>query len=168
MANRPKPTRIKQLEGNPGKRSLNKKEPQPANKEPECPSFLTKYARIEFKRVCFELREMGILHSADTGVIACLAEAWADWRKAREEIAKKGRWTEEKAMSGAIYYAHYPWMTLEKKAKADILKFSVELGLSPSARSRIQITEKAQVDEMEKYLSGGKKPIESRKENYKH
>mgnify|MGYP006980038133 CR=1 FL=1 len=38
MAGRkPKPTAVKKLEGNPGKRKLNKKEPIPAKEMPECP-----------------------------------------------------------------------------------------------------------------------------------
>ena len=41
MAGRkPKPTAIKKLEGNPGKRKLNTKEPIPAKGMPECPQWL--------------------------------------------------------------------------------------------------------------------------------
>ena len=34
---KPKPTAIKKLEGNPGKRKLNQNEPQPEKTAPECP-----------------------------------------------------------------------------------------------------------------------------------
>ncbi|MDD6036563.1 MAG: response regulator [Lachnospiraceae bacterium] len=41
MAGRkPKPTAVKELEGNPGKRKLNKKEPKPEKGMPECPEWL--------------------------------------------------------------------------------------------------------------------------------
>ena len=41
MAGRkPKPTAIKELEGNPGKRKLNKKEPKPEKGMPVCPEWL--------------------------------------------------------------------------------------------------------------------------------
>lgn len=41
MAGRkPKPTAIKELEGNPGKRKLNKKEPKPDKGMPVCPEWL--------------------------------------------------------------------------------------------------------------------------------
>lgn len=33
----PKPTAIKELEGNPGKRPLNKNEPKPKQTAPKCP-----------------------------------------------------------------------------------------------------------------------------------
>ena len=37
---KPKPTALKVLEGNPGKRPLNENEPKPERKAPECPSWL--------------------------------------------------------------------------------------------------------------------------------
>lgn len=41
MAGRkPKPTAVKKLEGSPGKRKLNKKEPVPSKGMPECPDWL--------------------------------------------------------------------------------------------------------------------------------
>ena len=41
MAGRkPKPTAVKKLEGNPGKRKLNTKEPVPAKGMPDCPEWL--------------------------------------------------------------------------------------------------------------------------------
>ena len=44
MAGRkPKPTAVKKLEGNPGKRKLNMKEPVPAKGMPTCPDWLIQY-----------------------------------------------------------------------------------------------------------------------------
>ena len=41
MAGRkPKPTAVKKLEGNPGKRKLNTKEPNPGKGMPDCPAWL--------------------------------------------------------------------------------------------------------------------------------
>lgn len=37
---KPKPTAIKELEGNPGKRPLNANEPRPERKAPRCPAWL--------------------------------------------------------------------------------------------------------------------------------
>lgn len=37
---KPKPTAVKQLEGNPGKRQLNANEPKPAARAPSCPKGL--------------------------------------------------------------------------------------------------------------------------------
>jgi len=42
---KPKPTAVKVLEGNPGKRSLNTAEPKPEKKAPRCPSWLEDEAK---------------------------------------------------------------------------------------------------------------------------
>lgn len=48
---KPKPTAVKVLEGNPGKRSLNTAEPKPEKKAPRCPSWLEDEAKKEWKRM---------------------------------------------------------------------------------------------------------------------
>ena len=42
---KPKPTALKMLEGNPGGRPLNTKEPKPEKKAPRCPSWLEDEAK---------------------------------------------------------------------------------------------------------------------------
>ena len=52
MAGRkPKPTAVKKLEGNPGKRKLNTKEPVPAKGMPDCPEWLLPEAKKEWERL---------------------------------------------------------------------------------------------------------------------
>ena len=58
MAGRkPKPTALKKLESNPGKRKLNTKEPVPAKGMPECPKWLLPEAKEEWKRLCKKLSD---------------------------------------------------------------------------------------------------------------
>ena len=58
MAGRkPKPTALKKLEGNPGKRKLNAKEPVPAKGMPDCPKWLLPEAKEEWKRLCQKLSD---------------------------------------------------------------------------------------------------------------
>ena len=52
---KPKPTAVKVLEGNPGKRSLNTGEPKPEKKAPRCPSWLEEEAKKEWKRMAKQL-----------------------------------------------------------------------------------------------------------------
>ena len=47
----PKPGIIKLIEGNPGKRKINRREPQPANDAPRCPAWLTPEAKTVWRRV---------------------------------------------------------------------------------------------------------------------
>ena len=66
MAGRkPKPTAIKKLEGNPGKRKLNTKEPIPAKAMPECPQWLLAEAKKEWERLADLMNQMGVLTEVD-------------------------------------------------------------------------------------------------------
>ena len=47
----PKPTALKILEGNRGKRALNTDEPKPKSGAPKCPSFLSPEAKKEWRRI---------------------------------------------------------------------------------------------------------------------
>ena len=60
MAGRkPKPTAVKKLEGNPGKRKLNTKEPNPGKGMPDCPAWLLPEAKTEWIRLSEKLNQMG-------------------------------------------------------------------------------------------------------------
>ena len=61
----PKPTTIKRLEGNPGKRKLNDGEPSPRLGAPECPDHLDDVARKEWDRLTSILVAMKVLTEAD-------------------------------------------------------------------------------------------------------
>ena len=51
MAGRkPKPTAVKKLEGNPGKRKLNTKEPNPGKGMPDCPAWLLPEAGSGYRK----------------------------------------------------------------------------------------------------------------------
>ena len=68
MAGRkPKLTALKKLEGNPGKRQLNVKEPMPGKGIPDCPKWLFPEAKMEWERLCVKLSEMGVLTETDKG-----------------------------------------------------------------------------------------------------
>ena len=58
---KPKPTAVKVLEGNPGKRSLNTGEPKPEKKAPRCPAWLEDEAKKEWRRMAKQLEHLGIL-----------------------------------------------------------------------------------------------------------
>ena len=66
MAGRkPKPTAMKNLEGNPGKRKLNKDEPVPAKGMPGCPEWLMPEAKEEWYRLAELMNQMGVLTEVD-------------------------------------------------------------------------------------------------------
>ena len=74
---KPKPTGMKELEGNPGKRKLNTKEPKPDKKAPSCPKWLEPEARKEWKRLSRKMEQMGILTEVDMAAFAGYCQAYA-------------------------------------------------------------------------------------------
>ena len=76
----PKPTRLKILAGNPGKRPLNDAEPVPAPGRPSCPAWVSKEGRAEWRRVTRELEALGLLARIDQATLACYCQSVAEVR----------------------------------------------------------------------------------------
>ena len=87
---KPKPTALKVLEGNPGKRPLNDFEPIPPKGELKCPSWLLPEAKKEWKRLASSLEAMGVLTMADLTAFAGYCQAYARWKEAEEFITQHG------------------------------------------------------------------------------
>jgi phage terminase small subunit len=67
---KPKPTHLKLVTGNPGRRPLNDCEPQPEIALPPVPPELCDDAKLEWDRVSFELHRAGLLTKVDRAALA--------------------------------------------------------------------------------------------------
>lgn len=132
---KPKPTALKLLEGNPGKRPLNAKEPKPEKKAPRCPSWLEPEAKKEWKRMSKTLETMGVLTQVDGAAFAGYCQAYARWKEAEEFLTKHG--TIFKTPSG--YIQQVPQVSIAQTYLKVMKDFCSEFGLTPAARTRIQI-----------------------------
>ena len=147
---RPKPTALKVLEGNRGRRELNTNEPHPAPRAPEIPASLTDEERAEWEYICFQLDSMGTLAISDKYVIQQLAQAVVDYNTYRAYIREHGATYEAfiildntgKPVDADVAKAvikKRPECDLMKQARQDIYRFSTLLGLDPSSRSRLHV-----------------------------
>lgn len=134
---KPKPTAVKELEGNPGKRPLNTSEPKPKKKAPKCPTWLDVEAKKEWRRISKQLEELGILTDVDMAAFAGYCEAYSRWKEAEEFISKHG--TIMKTSSG--YWQQVPQVSIAQTYLKLMIKFGEQFGLTPSSRSRI-VTDK--------------------------
>lgn len=151
---KPKPTALKLLEGNPGKRQLNMNEPRFAQKmPPECPDWLEEEAQAEWNRLSETLFEMGILTDLDVAPFAAYCQAYARWREAEEFISQHGSIVKTKTG----YWQQVPQVSIAHSNQKIMMQAAAEFGLTPSARSRIIAgnAKKEDVDEMEFLLTGG-------------
>lgn len=151
---KPKPTALKLLEGNPGKRPLNVDEPKPKKQAPSCPSWLEPEAKKEWKRMAKTLESIGILTEIDKAAFSGYCQAYARWREAEEFLTKHG--TIFKTPSG--YIQQVPQVSIAQTYLKVMKDFSSEFGLTPAARTRIQVntTEVESDDPMMSILKGVK------------
>jgi P27 family predicted phage terminase small subunit len=132
MAGRkPKSTAVKNLEGNPGKRKLNNKEPVPARGMPDCPEWLLPEAKKEWQRLCDLMNQMGVLTEVDMAAFAAYCQSFARWKEAQEHIDSDGSTFE----TDKGYQQQTPWVGIAN-TNQKLLQAS-EFGLTPSSRSRI-------------------------------
>ena len=149
---KPKPTALKELEGNPGKRQLNINEPKPLAKAPSCPKWLDPEAKKEWKRLSKKMEQIGILTEIDMAAFAGYCQAYARWKAAEEFISKHGAIV--KTPSG--YWQQVPQVSIAQQYMKAMQKFAEQFGLTPAARSRIVAdnTKTEYIDDMDKLLGG--------------
>lgn len=163
---KPKPTRLKELTGNPGKRPLNAGEPRPAGGAPPCPSWLHRHAKAEWRRAVRVLEPLGLVTLADLGVLAAYCQAWAEFRLSTETLEAEGRTvlsggvptrvvgedgTERTVAVGAVVKPH-PAVAQQRTAWAAVRAFASLLGMDPSSRSRLSVPGAAEADPFEEFL----------------
>ena len=132
----PKPTALKVLQGNPGKRALPKGEPKPdSGRLPSAPRWLSDEAKREWKRLAPRLHAVGLLTEVDGLALAMLCEAFAQYMAAKTVVDSEGMLlVSEKGNS----YQH-PAAGLMTQARGELMKWAREFGMTPAARSRISV-----------------------------
>jgi P27 family predicted phage terminase small subunit len=146
----PKPTQLKVLEGNPGKRPLPANEPKPKPVAPKCPSWLDKEAKREWRRVVPELSRLGLLTVVDGTALAAYCQAYSKWVEAEKFMQKHGMIF--KTPSG--YIQQVPQVAIAQKYLLIVRDFCREFGLTPSSRSRMTFPTSGEADEFEDFLNG--------------
>ena len=110
---KPKPTVIKILEGNPGKRAINGAEPKPPRTLPTCPEHLSAAAKAEWKRLAKTLNQVGLLTQADRTVMAGYCQCYGRWVEAELKLAE----TPLILRTPAGYIQQSPWLSISNKQR---------------------------------------------------
>jgi P27 family predicted phage terminase small subunit len=137
---RPKPTALKLVAGNPGKRAINKKEPKPKRVIPSCPEHLSDSAQVAWGRLTVLLDRMGVLTEADGVALERLCDCYADILESRKLIRQDGRTYKVTTQTGEILIKGNPAVNQLRAADAQFKSYLVEFGLTPAARSKVQAT----------------------------
>ncbi len=130
---KPKPTALKVLEGNPGKRPLNDREPSRPRAALKCPAWLLPEAKKEWKRLAPALEAMGVLTMADLTAFEGYCQAYARWKEAEAFITQHGSIFQ--TPSG--YVQQVPQVSIAQQNLKIMQSFCSEFGLTPATRARI-------------------------------
>jgi P27 family predicted phage terminase small subunit len=129
-----KPTALKLVRGNPGKRALPKDEPKIDPAVPMCPKHLNATERKLWAEIGRELCAAGVLTRVDAGVFEVYVTALATMRRVKPDIEEELVWGGPNG--GPI---QNPYLAIYNKAKEHVMKAGAELGLSPASRSRVSV-----------------------------
>ncbi|MGQ3001282.1 MAG: phage terminase small subunit P27 family [Hydrogenophaga sp.] len=155
----PKPSHLKLLEGNAGKRPLDLAAGvNPRIEIPSCPKHLGPEAKKEWKRITPLLEELGLISGLDRTALALYCQAAG--RLAELETAFNGKVARLQQTKGidyaeAVYDASYSvtpsgyaqqsvLVQLLGKHREQVNRYLMHFGLSPAARGRVQASNYAQ------------------------
>lgn len=137
---RPKPTVLKLVEGNPGKRKINKAEPKPARAIPSCPAHLSDSGKVAWGRLSVLLDRMGVLTEADSAALERLCDCYSDVLICREALAADGWTYKTMDAQGNTLIKGNPAAVQLRAADSQFKSYLIEFGLTPAARSKVHAT----------------------------
>ncbi len=147
---KPKPIAKKKLEGNPGKRKLNKREPKPHISANITPAQIDAGMRAFTDLYLPQLREMLIFTDADLAAFELMSVHYAMAWRAAEIVQTQGIVLKDKF--GQLH--KHPALQILRDNSAMFKAYAVEFGLTPSARSRIQVPLPSEPEQLELELFG--------------
>lgn len=145
MAGRtPKPTALKVIEGNRGKRATNKQEPDPTYlTDMEPPAWLAPAAKEVWNDVAPKLAAAKLLTEVDVQMLAmgCVAIAQHRYAVMRtgEDLVKVKHEVDDKGELFGVGEHINPWMLVQSMTFKQAMAVFQQFGMSPAARTRIAI-----------------------------
>lgn len=131
---KPTPTHLKLLEGNPGKRAINKSEPKPTGNLFEAPGWLTDSQKDGWAYAIANA-PAGLMKRLDRAMLTMWVVAEDLHRDAAIKVAK----------SGSVVRTKYgqetqsPYLSILNRQAVVMVKLASEMGFSPASRTRIQM-----------------------------
>lgn len=133
----PKGRELRAVGGNAGNRPMDEDPPKPKAGRPPKPKLVeeNEYANAEWDRIIPLIEQMKILGEEDGTALAAYCILFSRWVEAEETIQREGI-TVTTATGRLI---KHPAVTIAEKALSQLGGFIADFGLSPQARSRINV-----------------------------
>lgn len=144
---KPKPTKLKLVQGNPGKRPISENEPKPeVVNSPKAPRWLGGIAAAEWRRMVPLLEKLGLLTTIDLQMFASYCSAWGVYRENYAFIRKNGYTFIVIDKEGNELTKRYPQVKIAEEYLRICKTLGENFGLTPSARTRIQVGSEEMAD----------------------
>jgi P27 family predicted phage terminase small subunit len=146
----PKPTRLKLLAGNPGRRRLNDTEPQPKLAARLVPPVELDDFGLKFWRYhATLLKHCRVLSEADVHALAAAAQWWSVYQRAMNDLG--GKLTQSSVANGEVAK---PAVTIARQAFSLCWSVMQAFGLNPGDRSKLRaMPPDPEDDPTEKYFA---------------
>lgn len=132
---KPKPTAVKKLQGNPGKRPLPKHEARPKTMLPPVPRSIKNDVEAvrEWRRAGKLLEKQGLITHLDQALFTAYCLAWSRLLDANAKLKTFGPVI--KTPGGTLVQS--PYLQIVNKCTEQLARLGVEFGMSASSRTRI-------------------------------
>lgn len=140
----PKPTALKLVEGNKGKRKINAHEPDPAYlNDLTPPTWLPAAAAEVWNETAPKLRAAKVLTELDVHALAMGCVAIAQYRasvsRIGDDMVKSKHVTNDEGKTVELGEHVNPWLIVQSMTYKQAMGIFAQFGLTPAARSRIAI-----------------------------
>lgn len=135
---KPKPTELKRLQGNPGKRPLNEAEPQPEGVAKMPHGLKTHYPQLakRWEELAAVLEPLGLLTEADGLAFRLLLQHYQFALEAAVELREAGSLTR---MDENGVERKHPLLQIFRDNSNMYRMWAAEFGLTPSSRARLKV-----------------------------
>lgn len=143
----PKPTALKQAQGNPGKRKLNRNEPKPKPLVPKTPTKSLPAVRKFWRTYGPLLERLGVATEADLAALELMAIHYAITKAALEAMTTPDGKLQLTRIDEAGVERKHPMLQIIRDNSAAFRLYSILFGLNPAARARLVVHEPQDEDE---------------------
>lgn len=152
MRGRKKPTALKIHDGDfikdPQRRNHN--EPEPEVAQPKAPATLGQIGKREWKKICREMTELGVISRVERSAIERYCFAYQRERESELIVKKQGRFFHTE--KGDI--KEHPASRAARDYAAQCIRMLVEFGMTPCSRSKLHVKKQEAKDSDEQLFFG--------------
>lgn len=148
-----KPSHLKAVEGNAGKRPINHSEPKPKSGYVPPPDYFSLEEDDWYKEIGDHLSKAGIITELDSKALEMLTLAYSDYREARELVKEHGVMYQTISMTGAKVWKANPAVNAASDAWKRFRAMATEFGMTPASRTKVEVVGKSEDDVIDDLLN---------------